>query len=173
MKKLLLVIAAFAALVSCEREMEAPAGNTITIKASLDAETKTTYAGEKSFSWVAGDRISLTTQEAGSLGMVTLETAGSGPSVDFTGDIPLGAKPAAKAFYPETFAQLTDGEIRLALPEEMTPDPANPLSAVPLIGTKQEGNSYAFRTATGILKITLPKKEVTVKTPASRQIEIG
>lgn len=150
-----LLLLSVTALVSCEREMEAPAGNTITIKASLDAETKTTYAGEKSFSWVAGDRISLTTQEAGTLGMVTLETAGSGPSVDFTGDIPLGAKPAAKAFYPETFAQLADGEVRLALPEEMTPDPANPLSAVPLIGTKQEGNSYAFRTATGILKITL------------------
>ena len=150
-----LLLLSVTALVSCEREMDAPSGNTITIKASLDAGTKTTYEGEKSFSWVAGDRISLTTETSGVLGMVTLETAGSGPSVDFTGDIPLGSKPAAKAFYPETFAQLADGEVRLALPEEMTPDAANPLSAVPLIGTKQEGNSYVFRTATGILKINL------------------
>lgn len=150
-----LLLLSVTALVSCEREMEAPSGNTITIKASLDAETKTTYAGEKTFSWVAGDHITLTTETSGVLGMVTLETAGSGPSVDFTGDIPLGSKPAAKAFYPETFAQLDGGEIRLLLPEEMTPDAANPLSVVPLIGTKQEGNSYAFRTATGILKINL------------------
>ena len=150
-----LLLLSAAALLSCEREMEAPSGNTITIKASLDAATKTAYEGEKTFSWVAGDKIALQTDLAGAPGLATLETAESGAAVFFNGALPEGATAGDQAFYPETFATVVEGAVRLTLPGTITPDLANPLSVVPLVGTKVSGPDYAFRTATGILKINL------------------
>ena len=42
-----------------------------------------------------------------------------------------------------------------------------------IIPDEVEAEGIGAAMVDGILKITLPKKEVTVKTPASRQIEIG
>ena len=42
-----------------------------------------------------------------------------------------------------------------------------------IIPDEVEAENIGAAMVDGVLKITLPKKEVTVKTPASRQIEIG
>lgn len=149
-----LLLAIAPAFISCEREMEAPADGLTTIRATLESETKTTYAEEKAFSWLAGDRIAVAATSAGDLVLTGFQTASSGTSVPFTGTLPSGASLSGQAFYPESFASVDGGEVILTFPDEFTPDPANPLSCVPLIGTGEDG-SYAFKTAGSILKLTV------------------
>ena len=151
----LLLLSALAVL-SCEREMEAPSGNTGTSTASLDAATKTAYEGEKTFTWLAGDRIAVLADTGNSSVLVGFQTDTKAPSAVFTGELPAGAQLAGEAYYPETLASIGgDGEVILTFPSEFTPDPANPLSCVPMIGLAEEAGSYPFKTAGSILKLTV------------------
>lgn len=149
-----LLLAIVPVFFSCEREMEVPADGLITIRATLENETKTTYAEEKAFSWLAGDRIAVAAVSAGDLVLTGFQTASAGASVPFTGTLPTGASLSGQAYYPESFASVDGGTLILTFPEEFTPDPANPLSCVPLIGSGKDG-SYAFKTAGSILKLTV------------------
>ena len=150
-----LLLAIAPAFISCEREMEAPADGVTTIRATLDSETKTTYSEEKTFSWVEHDRIAAVAKSGETTLLVGFETASSGPAVSFSGTLPSGAKLAGQAFYPEAFAGVEDGSLVLTFPQEFTPDPANPLATVPMIGEADEDGNYLFKTASGILKLTV------------------
>ena len=145
-----------AALLSCEREMEVPTGNTVTIKATLADETKTTYQGEKTFSWLSGDRIAVLADTGENFVLVGFQTETTAASANFTGELPAGAELAGEAFYPESLASVEGGEnVVLTFPEEFTPDPANPLSCVPMLGMAVADGSYRFTTAGSILKLTV------------------
>ena len=150
---LLLMMAAVS--ISCEREMEAPADGVTTLRATLDEDTKTAYSDEKTFSWVEHDRIAALSYSGETPLLVGFETASAGRSVSFSGTLPAGATLAGQAFYPESFASVEDGSLVLNFPQEFTPDPANPLSAVPMIGEADEDGNYLFKTAVGILKLTV------------------
>lgn len=144
------------AVCSCQMETEAPFGSrTITIKASIDKETKTAYEAEKAFSWVKGDKIAIVADRSGSDVLVMLEADEAGACVSFSGEGQEGDTPGQNAFYPETFASIDGGVLSLSLPESFTPDAENPLSVIPLIGTRTSGRNYSFLTAAAILKVTV------------------
>lgn len=103
MKKIF-VLASLAALIfsACSKEIDpmssqeygaSPSHNgkyTFTIKATMDAEedTKTSYAGDRTFSWSAGDQISLLFHSGETNKFFTLtNTSGAGTVATFSGEI--------------------------------------------------------------------------------------
>lgn len=157
-RRLLTSLMALAALAvcSCQMESEAPFGSRkITVKATIDNETKTAYEGEKTFSWLKGDKIAIVADRSGSDVLVNLEAQEAGACVTFSGEGQEGDTPKEQAFYPETFAAIDGGVVSLTLPESFTPNAENPLSVLPLIGTQTSGRNYSFATASAILKVTV------------------
>jgi len=139
-------------------------GTPFSLTASVDPTLKTTYESEKTFSWKSGDKIQMmivSSTDANVVSTAILETSDNAATATFSGTIPEGYVPGEYAFYPygtgdssySSDLQLQpDGTLRLWC--TMTPDLDNPLGSVPLIG-KVSGSNVAFKTATGILKVTL------------------
>lgn len=139
-------------------------GTPFSLTASVDPTLKTTYENEKTFSWKSGDKIQMmivSSTDANVVSTAILETSDNAATATFSGTIPEGYVPGEYAFYPygtgdssySSDLQLQpDGTVRLWC--TMTPDLDNPLGSVPLIG-KVSGSNVAFKTATGILKVTL------------------
>lgn len=171
MRKLFISALALTALfaVSCNKEIDnpaEPAGRPISIRATLDDATRTAYEGEKTFSWVAGDKISLKVikDDDQTMDVITLTTNESGTSVTFSGSLPDGYTASTEAFYPKGTGDGYYYSSDLALQKEsghlrtwgtITPDLANPMGSIPLIGQEVEEGTFAFKTCTGILKFTV------------------
>lgn len=170
MKKLLYGAAALAGLlfVSCNKEVvnpeaAAPAKNQVvlTVQASLDEATRTSYANEKTFSWVAGDavRVRLYDSSKAEYSWETFTTEEGGATATFSATVDEGLELTGMAFY--TFADLEDtddyGDPNAYLPHEINlAELEDPLSVVPLLAVPGDDPSkLQFRTATGVLKISL------------------
>ena len=163
MRKSVISLLALAAVfaVSCNKEqaVEAPVleGSThpVTIRGSY-VETKTAYANDKVFSWLAGDEISVMEDLDGTVKFDVFTAASEGAATDFSGEISDGASLGQWAVYPANLSPaVTEGALNVTLPqtyEEVDSD--NPMSSLPLVGQKQEGNAYQFSTAMGVLKFT-------------------
>lgn len=174
MKKLFYSALALAGVfaVSCNKEVEAPVAegpvstHTVTIHAVVDAETRTAYANDKTFSWVEGDQILVySVNEATEMAyMAKLTAQSSGTSVDFTGEIEDGYEPYSLAFYSVS-ATWDEENFYVYLPGTTTidgdPEPfynvssSNPMSNVPLFGTTDGEGVFHFTTMTGVLKFNL------------------
>ena len=177
MKKALYSILAAAALlsVSCTREMptlspEEIAGTPVTIRAYAEPETKTAYEKERTFSWVEGDKISLMIRRV-SDGMpdvaVFTATSGGTDTTVFQGLIAPGYEMADYAFYPKgtgdtyyssdlgAIIDETNKVLNLRMWGTITPDYDNPMSSIPLIAKRDEKGNFGFRTATGVLKVSV------------------
>lgn len=95
-----IVLTAFSALLcaACAKEEVAPVqapeetGTYLfTLKANVESElTKTSYDGDKTFSWSAGDQISVLFHNGDDNQYFTLTTTETGASVHFSGEIPAG-----------------------------------------------------------------------------------
>lgn len=169
MKKLYIGAIALAAVFSCTREQDNTlVGDEITIEVSMeDALTKTAYADGKYFSWKKGDKIAVQVknQDGTPHGTVIFTAQKTGAVSTFTGSTQ-GYSLGEYAFYPADVVKndgdkcdleyhYENGENQVQLYTYMTPDNDNPMSAIPLMGKKNEDRSFSFRTATGILKLTL------------------
>ncbi len=105
MKKILVLLAAAVAAllaVSCAKETVndnfAQAGmKKVTITASVDEMTKTTYSETGAFSWTKGDKVSVLGDDKV---FYTLTAQESGATVEFSGEVPAGVELTGKAFYP-------------------------------------------------------------------------
>lgn len=174
MKKLAIFALAALAFAACQREVEIPVNNTSTYKVTItagfdEADSKTAYDEAGKFSWVEGDKVSMmvTNDETGVPDVITLTAESSGAVTTLTGDCPEGYTVADYAFYPKgtgneyyssDLGKVVDAEnkvMNLRMWGTITPDPANPLASIPLIGKKDEKGFVQFKTATGILKITV------------------
>ena len=164
MKKLIFpVLALVAALtVSCNKEQgtESPAAKAsqkVTIEASI-AGTKTAYANDKTFSWLAGDKISVMEDLDGTVKFNEFTAASEGPTTTFDGEISDGATLGKWAVYPSTLEPEVseDGTLTIRVQHGSVQeiDPANPLQYLPLVGQKQEDDSYKFATAMGAVKFS-------------------
>ena len=150
--------AAVLAVLGCSKEKtgveNVPVMNAVTIRATAGEITKTTYAEEKTFAWEAGDKISVLGVKGSSMKFFVFETAESGASVDFTGQVEEGYELGDYAVYPETLEPaISGGELHITLPSELSD--ASELKNLPLVGLTSGENAYAFKTATGIVKFTL------------------
>ena len=162
MKKTVLSIIAICALaaVSCqeiEPEFTATKTQTITLRAQIDPETKTTYGSDVTFGWSAGDAISLLVKNAdNSYSFIELTTTDSGASADFTGTLLAGQTIQDIALYPasENHVYTNDGTetIQFYLPtsyDYTTHESVN----LPMVARKSAG-TYTFKPAGGALKVT-------------------
>lgn len=173
MKKLLYFAAAVLALAACQKEVnvnvDEPAvkTRTVTITAGFADETKTAYDAQGKFSWVAGDKIGVMVQKDAELKQVTFTAKSSGAASEFQGEVEEGWEVADLASYP--FTGVTDGyannDFKWDGPNgnsvtgwrlwgSIKPDLEKPLESVPLIGKKNADGTFAFKTATGIVKFT-------------------
>lgn len=163
-------------LAGCAKEMDSPVKETplgmktVTLKASYDADlTKTTYEGDKTLSWTAGDKIGVGVTVDGQIQTVAFElTDGAGtPSGTFTGEIPENGEVMGTAFYPWNGEQSNDaatggsnvggdGDIYFHLfPETAWTEDSAPLL---LAAQFEDPNAIVFKQAAGAMKVTL--KEV-------------
>lgn len=178
---LLALVTVFA--VSCKKEMEAPVENpaaggrhTVTIRATYgDADTRTTYVNDKTFSWVETDSIYVTTlsPDGQYIRIEVLYAESAGAETVFSGEIEDGYTLDDMAFYTATgsyvaFGQAfdeNDDNIYYYLPSAVRVDgddsiyytvsSENPLENLPLIGVRMEDGSYQFQTAAGAAKFQL------------------
>ena len=161
MKKILYFAIACAGIlaISCQKDSNsndvkvASKGRVVTLSASVDA-LKTTYADDKTFSWVAGDAISVMVSNGEETKAVEFTTEQSGASVFFTGTLEEGYDFTGKAFYPSTMSPRdTAGTYALSLPSSIS-ETENPLSVIPLVG-ELDGETLYFHTAVGVMKFTV------------------
>ncbi|MBR5034499.1 MAG: hypothetical protein IKX71_04255, partial [Bacteroidales bacterium] len=171
MKKYAFIFAAIFAcmIVSCTKEQPAlqddnanPAMKTVTISATIDENlTKTSYANGTTFSWTAGDQISVLCSDGNFYTFTADETAAEST---FTGSIPSGEHLGDYAFFPADEGHLYSG-LKFNIPEfkDLT---SHPSADMPMVGDKGEGDSYSFMHCSGASLFTLdniPSKIKSVK----------
>ena len=179
MKKLFYSVLALAGIlaVSCNKEIdkqqanvldgESVSSHTVTIRADFDAETRTTYANDKTFSWVAGDIIYVYTvnESTGKARWAELTAESGGATADFTGEVEDGFEPTGIAFYAHSEWVTWDSEnFYIYLPGTTAIDDdtysynvesSNPMANVPLSGVTDSEGVFHFRTSTGVVKFNL------------------
>ncbi len=168
MKKFFFFLAAAIALIACQRESgitenTAQKTRTVTIQAGFEA-TKTAYNEAGKFSWSAGDIIGVVCNGPEGQVVVPFTTQESGPVVTFTGELAEGLTLHDLASYPYTqtmdgyacndFAyDPSNGAFRLW--GSVKPSLTDPLSSMPLLGTKDADGFYQFKSAAGAVKFTV------------------
>lgn len=194
MKKTLFIIAGFAAilLASCSKEEDVNTSNTtpvvdngLSFKAFVEDDdiTKSSYAGESTFSWTGAECVSMqlikksdgTTRdrwvfynetEAGgssarflSSGSLNSETWGLGDYAFYPFPGNSNCPERLKSWNVGSWQAVNSGTAEQRLKNVIVSNfykssVSNPLQFVPMIGYK-DGEDFAFHTATGILKITV------------------
>ncbi len=168
MKKYAFILAAFFAclIISCTKEQPAlqednagPAMKTVTISAAINENlTKTSYANGITFSWTAGDQISVLCSDGNFYTFTADQTAASST---FTGSIPSGEHLGAYAFFPADEGHLYSG-LKFNIPEfkDLT---SHPSADMPMVGDKGEGNTYSFMHCSGASLFTLDNIPSNIK----------
>lgn len=171
MKKYTFILAAICAclVLSCtkenpkfEEENASPAMKTVTITASIDdVLTKTSYADGTTFSWTKGDQISVMCSDGEFRTFTADETS---VASTFTGEVPEGVTLGDYAFFPADADHVYSG-LKYNLPEykDLTQHPSADL---PMVGDKNDDDSYSFMHCTGASLFTLdniPANIVSVK----------
>lgn len=139
------------------------------IKAEI-VDTKTAYDELGHFSWASGDKLAVVVWKESTAfdrdGFTLSDGAGSNAAT-FSGSISSGWTELGVALYPhpELGTVITqagtydsgaaDCGLQINKAQEITPSLDSPLSSVPLIGRKNGNGIYQFKTAVGILKITV------------------
>ena len=156
----------------------------LTLTASYDVATKVTYEGLKTFGWEANDsiKVRVVSGDNKKYGWYALGAKAAGATAQFVGDVPDTYTPRDYAFYPGFKQNSTGGtssapSVRLpityyldevdASSNPIAPhiDPsnctkvyvssANPLQFLPSVGSLQEGGSFKFQAAYGVLNIQM------------------
>lgn len=119
----------------------------VTITASIEDATKTSYAVDGTFSWTAGDKISIIGNDNNPY---TFTANGSGTSTTFTGTIPDGVL-GDRAYFPAD-AGHTPTKFSLPYSKDVT---GHDSADIPMVGTKGEGNAYEFKHCAGAALLTI------------------
>lgn len=134
---------------------------TVTVSASQDAQTKTSYAGEKVFSWSEGDKISIYCTDStvpSNDGFYTFTTSDTGASASFTGSIPVTAVLGEVAMYPANDNhRYSEGKYYFKLDgtKSYVEDGTHESADVPMYGVNDGANNYTFNQMTGAVKFTV------------------
>ena len=145
------------------------------ITAYIDnSDTKTSYTDETRFSWVKDDRILLvvTNASSGAADHYSQWALDSGVTVDFQGTDPSASSSwnaTGYALYPVLTHGGTASEgLTVTLPSSYEVTGDNFMNIIPLVGKAEEGNAsrYRFRTAVGVLKVTMANLPSTARSLA-------
>ena len=172
----LCVLALAASCQKAENELTPAAGRS-SITAFIDEDTKTAYEGETTFGWVEGDKIGFVLYNVSSGAAdnwsYTAESSGAkvvfGNAAEFNSDW----EPARLALYPFGSKYSTDAlsysgnkadGLNVVMPELYTTTASGAMSHIPLLGVPaNEEGTYAFKTATGVLKVSFSNVPATVR----------
>ena len=166
-KHLIGTILVLAALTACNKEVDTPApvvdngqeevtsGKvTLTFKATIDEETRTAYANDKTASWVAGDAISVCVTDGTNYETVDFTTT---DGETFSGEVTDGYTTIVSGVYPaNTNHVFTDGSVQsVYLPDTYELGTANDGGiALPMVGEMKNG-AFTFHHICGALKIEI------------------
>ena len=159
------------ALTACESRLElVPVANEGKITAYIDnSDSKTAYDAEGKFSWVEGDAIALLVYKAadGTIDQYSNWADASGAKVTFSGTTPNETYPSlGYALYGATKQEgnISDG-IKVSLPSSIKISGTGDMSHIALIGVQdiQDPYLYKFKTAVGVLKVTLANMPVEAR----------
>ena len=173
----LYIPAILALLVSCSqiekdaptqyKEEITPAGyKVLTLTAKKTEGTKTSYAGDKTFSWNVGDKISVICNDGENNLWQTFTATTAAASSKFQAEVPgnivLGALSGSKvALYPanenHVFNGTASGEMSFFIPEERdfrSSESGHQESAIPMFAWGTDDDTYAFSNLTGAAKFT-------------------
>ena len=160
MKKLFLLSAALISLIvsSCRKdyyieEVILPGEDMkiVTLQASVaGASTKTSYSSDASgtFSWTAGDQISVKCSDGN---FYTFTAQSSAASSSFTGKIPKDESVGDKAYFPAD-AGHTSGNFSLPSYKDIS---AHDSADIPMLGSKGAGGAFSFVHCAGAALITI------------------
>lgn len=185
MKKILLSLLAIATVfVSCKKEasVEPESSKIITIAASCDDVTKTTYTDAGVFSWSSGDRISYIVKSSSTnkFNLYTYNTSSTGANASFSGSAPSGEWTAYNyAYYPNYDVGHSQASNQMSVPASTTLQAtlAGTITAaedrlsgiIPMIGVKTGTDAsgtvdhYHFYPVTGVLKVSFTGLPATAR----------
>ena len=197
MKKLFYSVLALAGIfaVSCNKEMEKPEKaaltltgktHTVVLKAGFSQEdglTRTQYADNKTFSWVAGDKVQVRCADDEHWYWAEFVAQSTGPVTDLVGEVEDGFEPYDCAVYVPGNNYVSsfvydNSSVSIVVPisyhldgiglgydeeeEKNTPywnsvsvPSDNPLSLLPLVSTVDENEVLYFQTGMGVLNLNL------------------
>ena len=165
-----LLIGAAAALAACQKQnvinepAEKDGSYVFTLKATADVITKTDFDAEGTFSWTAGDAISVLFNNGTTNKFFTLTTEGSGASADFSGTIDAGYTIGALddgtkwAFYPagsHTYTSASDIKFNIPAVNDFTAEGAHWSSNMPMYAQSEDGSTFAFKHLGPAFKFTV------------------
>ena len=170
-KHLIGTILVLAALAACNKEIdtqtpaivdpveETPAGKvTLTFKATIGEETRTTYANDKTASWAAGDKISVRVTDGTNFETAKFSTT---DGETFTGQVTNGYTTIVSGVYPANDNHVfSGGSVQsVYLPDTYNLGTANDGGiALPMVGEmkKKDGvDTFTFHHICGALKIEI------------------
>ena len=164
--------------VSCNKEKEAPVAldnagkHLVSVKATIEPGTRTSYENDKTFSWMAGDVVQFLVLSADEqhIHFEEFTAQSSGRETTFVAELEEGETLYGIGFYTPKDSFMTfgqdedDGNLYMYFPSFIridgdsekyyTVDSANPLENLPLTGLQNEDGSFAFFTAGGAAKFT-------------------
>jgi len=189
MKKILFVLGvAVIAAVACEKSIEPgsdiqynPDGSyTMTIRANASDMTKTAYAGDVTFSWSAGDEISVLFHDGdGNNVFKTFTTASGGTTATFTGTVEggltigayddvLAANDGVKwALYPadsgHTFTKGAENPVSFNVPSEtdFSSRSSYEIAPIPMWAQGDGSNNFSFKHLSKCYKFTFTNMDVS------------
>ena len=148
-------------LISVEPSLDHPGYNKVSIYADVAGDdTKTSYAGDVTFSWTAGDKISVLYHDGeNNPQWVEFEAQTSAAKSRFDGLVPDGYTMGAPttgtwwALYPanNNHVYTSDSNLGFCFASEYDGNTAN----IPMIGKLESGSTYRFRQLCGAAKFTV------------------
>lgn len=131
----------------------------VTVSAE-NPQTKTAYAGEKTFSWSDEDQISIYCTDAtypANTGFYTFTTeTGGSASATFTGSIPATAEIGSVALYPaSTGHSYSDSKYHFQVDGEKNYIASHESADVPMYGVNGGTDNFSFTQMTGAVKFTV------------------
>ncbi len=151
-----------------QQEEVIPTGTKVLTITAHNSDTKTSYAGEITFSWNEGDQISVICNDGDNNMWVTFTATTAAASSTFTsgevaGNVVLGALDGTKvALYPASehhvYGGSASGQISFNIPAERdfrSSESGHQESAIPMFAWGTDENTYAFSNLTGAAKFTI------------------
>ena len=148
MKKTAIIIAtAFIACVGCNKEIDTPVSEGITITAVAPPVNKTAVDGLQ-VQWTTGDKVALF-QTGGSPELFTLQGEGPVTTGTFTSSA-TSLSPNGLAAYPGTSAANSGKQIDVEIPAEF----AYGTAPIPMVGVSTGGTTFNFSLTTGAIRVS-------------------
>lgn len=140
-------------------EIENPQEFKVVTVSAENPQTKTSYAGEKTFAWSEGDQISIYCTDAvkpANTGFYTFTTAtGGSSSATFTGSIPVNAVIGDVALYPAASHTYSDSKYHFQVEGEKNYIATHESADVPMYGVNGGNDNFTFNQMTGAVKFTV------------------